>query len=226
MLTASIARAGDAAQPELPPIPDGAKVDFAAQPPEGNAHDESPAALGEPPPTRPRRPGVVVESTLGVLGFAGRFRNVAPPGYWFHTQLGYELLDWLMVYAEGEIALTDSGESQDESHTKAFPIWGFGGGVRATVHATARVAFYLQGEAGALAANVPHGELAVLGFRNAESLNLSVGARLGAEWYQMDRHLALLVAAGGRYASGFAKVVGPSDFPLMWDGSVGLRYVF
>jgi hypothetical protein len=226
VLATSVARAAAPAEP--PTLSPDTKVDFAAQPPEGKLYDESAAgsALGEPPPMRPRRAGLVVESSLGVLGFGGRFRNVAPPAYWLHTQVGYELLDWLMVYAEGEIALTDTGESQDESHTKAFPIWGFGGGVRATVHATARVAFYAQGEVGALSAIVPHGLLTVLGFRNAESLNLSAGVRLGAEWYQMNRHMALLVAAGGRYASGFAKVVGPSDFPLMWDAALGLRYVF
>jgi hypothetical protein len=223
LLGASSAR-GDA--PPSPEISPDTPIEFSEKPPEGKVHEENPAALGEPPPMRPRHTGLVLESTLGALGFGGRFHTVAPPAFWLHTQLGYEFLKWLMAYAEGEIALTDTGESQDASHSKAFAMWGFGAGVRATVHATERVAFYGQLEVGMIAANVPHNTLGVLGFRNAESFAPDYGARLGAEWYQMDRHLALLVAVGGRYASGFAKVVGPADFPWMWDAGLGLRYVF
>lgn len=224
-LAASSAGA-DVPPPPPPELSPDAPVQFSAEPPEGKVHDENPAALNEPPPSRPRPRGVVLESTLGALGFGGRFRNVAPPAFWLHMQLGYEIFRWLMIYGQGEIALTDTGESQDESHTKVFAMWGFGGGLRGTVHATARVAFYGQFEVGALAANVPHGTLGVLGFRNAETFNPDYGVRLGAEWYQMDRHMALLVAVGGRYASGFAKVVGPADFPWLWDAGLGLRYVF
>jgi hypothetical protein len=131
-----------------------------------------------------------------------------------------------MVYGEAEIAFTDTSESQSESSSRAFPIWGFGGGLRATIHATDRVAAYGQLEVGALQADVPHDALTILGFRKAESLNASFAARIGVEWYQMDRHLALFAALGGRDATGFAKVVGPSDFPIMWDASAGLRYTF
>ena len=97
---------------------------------------------------------------------------------------------------------------------------------RATIRATDRVAFYAQGEVGALTADVPHDSLGVLGFPNAESLKLAYGARLGVEWYQVDRHMALFVAGGARYAQGFAKVIGPADLPLLWDAGAGLRYTF
>ena len=53
--------------------------------------DVGPEGLAEAPPPRPRRKGLVLESTLGVLGFAGQFRHVAPPAYWLHAQLGYEV---------------------------------------------------------------------------------------------------------------------------------------
>jgi hypothetical protein len=98
--------------------------------------------------------------------------------------------------------------------------------VRATVHATDRIAAYGQLEVGGLEADVPHNALTVLGFRKAESFNLSYAARIGVEWYQMDRHLALFAALGGRDATGFAKVVGASDLPIMWDLGAGLRYTF
>jgi hypothetical protein len=184
------------------------------------------AAIAEAPPPRPRRKGLVLESTLGVLGFAGQFRHVAPPAYWLHAQLGYEVTSWLMLFGEGELGFTQTSESQDESHTKAFSLWGVGGGARATFHATPRVGFFVQGAIDGLVADVPHNALTVLGFRNAESLGLSLGARVGVEWYQIDRHLALTAQLGGRDATGFAKVAAGGDTPLMWDAALGLRYTF
>jgi hypothetical protein len=161
-----------------------------------------------------------------MLGFLGEFRHVAPPAYWLQGQLGFEVFRWLMVYGEAELAFTDTSESQDESHTIAVPMWGLGGGLRATVHASERIAFFGQVEVGALTAIVAHEALAVLGFRSVESLNAAFGGRLGVEWYQVDRHLALTAAAGTRYAQGFAKLLTSGDVPLLWDGSVGLRYTF
>lgn len=175
---------------------------------------------------RPRRPGVVVEATVGVLGFAGNFRHVSPPAYWVHGQVGYELTRGIMIFVDGETGWTDTSESLEEADTLPVVLWGFGGGVRGTVHASERVAAYLQGGVGAFAADVKHDELTVLGFRNAESINPSAGARVGIEWYQMDRHLALAAAGGARYAEGFARVVGPSDLPLIWDAGLSLRYTF
>src|SRR6202042_1230400 len=124
--------------------------------------DVGPEGLVEAPPPRPRRKGLVLESTIGVLGFGGQFRHVAPPAYWLHAQLGYEVTNWLMLFGEGELAFTDTGESQQESNSKVLPLWGFGGGARATFHATPRVAFFAQGELDGLSADVPHNELTVL----------------------------------------------------------------
>jgi hypothetical protein len=180
----------------------------------------------EAPPERPRPQGFVLESTLGVMGFLGQFRHVAPPAYWFHGQLGYELTRGFMVFASGDLSFTDTSESQEEANRYVVPLWGLGGGLRGTVYANDRVAVYGQAEAGTLAASVKHDQLAILGFRNAEGPKPSAGARLGIEWYQVDRHLALCVVGGARYAQGFAKVVGSTDLPLMWDAGVSLRYGF
>src|SRR5580658_878255 len=65
---------------------------------EAPTRDEATEGLQE----RPRRPGLVLESTLGVLGFAGNFRHVAPPAYWVRGQLGYEVTRGLMLYVDGE----------------------------------------------------------------------------------------------------------------------------
>ncbi len=211
-------------------LPPDTHIEIAPQPTEAKPldapSDVGPEGLVEAPPPRPRRKGLVLESTLGVLGFAGQFRHIAPPAYWLHALLGYEAFDWLMVFGEGELAFTDTSESQDPSHTKAFPLWGFGGGARATFHATPRFAAFVQGEIDALAADVPHNALTVLGFRNAETLAPSFGARIGVDWYQIDRHLALTAQVGARDATGFAKVVATSDTPIMWDGALGLSYTF
>jgi hypothetical protein len=222
--------------PAAPPPPelseqDAAHLNFSTEAPEGktaeqDAHGKEGEALGLAPPPRPRHSGLVLESTLGALGFAGQFRHVSPTAYWLHGQLGYEILPWLMVFGEGELALTDTSESQDESHNLGFAMFGFGGGVRVTVHASERVAIYGQGDAGALMANVPHGALALLGFREAESLGAQFGGRLGVDWYQVDRHMALCAAFGGRLAEGFAKKSATSDVPLLWDFGAGVRYTF
>ena len=145
---------------------------------------------------------------------------------WFHVGLGYEFLKWLMLFVEGELAFTDTSEAEGPSDVYAFPIFGFGGGLRVTVHATDRLAFFLQGSVGAMKADVPTGALLILGFENAESLGASFGGRIGIEWYQVDRHMALGVSGGVRDATGFAKTIGTPDLGLMADASATIRYTF
>jgi hypothetical protein len=185
-----------------------------------------PEAPLEAPPPPPRHKGLVAEASLGALGFMGQFRHVAPTAPWYHAQLGYEFTRWLMLFGEGELAFTSTGEAQDESHSYSFPIFGFGGGVRVTVHPTERVAIYAQGSIDAMKADVPTGALVVVGFGNAESLQPAFAGRLGVEWYQLDRHMALGLAVGFRDATGFAMVGGASDAGLMADASAVIRYTF
>ncbi len=207
-----------------PELPADAKVDIATTPPEGQTTLPTPPP--DAPPPRPRHSGLVLEQTAGVMGFAGQFGHVAPPAFWMHTQLGYELFSWLMLFGEGELAFTNTSESQDESHSMAFPIWGFGAGGRATFPVSSRVGLYVQGDVGALTAYVPHGSLTGLGFHHAEGLALQFGGRFGAEWHATDRHMALCLEAGARDATGFARTIGTGDLGLLWDGSAGLRYTF
>jgi hypothetical protein len=218
------------AQAQAPQLSPEAQVVVATTPPEGRTTEDrlqTPGAEGVDlaPPTRPHHRGLVLESTLGVLAFLGEFRHVAPPAYWLHAQLGYEFLDWLMLFGQGEVAFTDTGESQDGSHTRAFPIWGFGAGVRGSIRVSSRVASFVQAEVGALAADIAHNALTVLGFREAESLKPSFGLRVGVEWFQIDRHMAVLTQIGLRDAQGFGKLTA-SDLPLMWDAGLGLNYTF
>jgi len=233
VLAASSVTARLQAQPAQPTqlAPD-AQVQISTAPPEGKTSEPDttlPTPPPEAPPPPPRHKGLVLETTAGMLGFAGQFRHVSPPAFWIHGQLGYEIFRWLMVFGESELAYTDTSEAQDESSSIAFPLFGFGGGVRGTLHFTERVAAFLQGDVGALEAMVPEGSLGNLGFANAESLNVYFGGRIGIEWYQLDRHLALIAQGGVRDATGFSKSelgLATSDTPLMWDAALGLRYTF
>ena len=233
-LAVALASTEASAQQQQPPqlAPD-AKIDISTTPPEGKTSEPDatlPAPPPEVPPSRARHKGVVLETTAGMLGFAGNFRHVAPPAPWLHGQLGYEIFRWLMVFGEGELGFTDTSEAQGEAQATSFAMFGFGLGLRGTLHATERVAFFLQGDFGWLEAMVPHGTLQNLGYTNAEGLTLGFGTRLGVEWYMIDRHLALTAQGGLRDAAGFKQAllggVATNDTPLMWDAALGLRYTF
>jgi hypothetical protein len=210
---------------DAPPLAPDTPVEVTTNPPEGKI---TPPArdFDVAPPVRPRPRGVVLETTAGILGFGGQFRHVAPPAFWMHAQLGFEPLAWLMLFAASELAFTDTSEAEDASHARAFWLWGFGGGLRAGIQPSDRVALFVQGEAGGLTANVPRRALANLGFPQAEMVSFQFGGRVGAVWYQIDRHLALTASAGARVAEGFSKLFAANDIPLLWDASVGWRYAF
>jgi hypothetical protein len=186
-----------------------------------------PEAPAEAPPPLPRHKGLVLETRLGALAFLGKFgSNLAPPAPWLQTQLGWEFFRWLMVYGYGELAYTGTANSNQGLQTYYFPLYGFGGGLRFTIPVTARVAVFLQGNAGAMSVIVPRDELAFLGFQPAESLGFAVGGRVGVEWYQIDRHMAVSVGAGVRDALNFKIQDGESDLPLMLDAGLAVRYTF
>jgi hypothetical protein len=187
---------------------------------------EAPAGPAEPPPPPPYKNTVVIDSSVGALVFLGQFGKTAPPAPWLHTQVGYEIFKWLMVFGEGELAFTDTSRAQDPPNTRAFPIFGFGGGTRLTVRFTDRFGVYLQGSLGAMKADIRTNALGVIGFKDAESLDLYLGGRVGIEWYQLDRHFALGVTSGLRNAEGFKRRGGGSDSPLAFDAGASIRYAF
>ena len=86
--------------------------------------------------------------------FLGRFGKTAPPAPLLRTQVGYEIFKWVMLFGEGELAFTDTSKSQDPPKTRAFPIFGFGGGARFTARFTDRLGAYLQGSLGAMKADI------------------------------------------------------------------------
>ncbi|AKU97158.1 hypothetical protein AKJ09_03822 [Labilithrix luteola] len=186
------------------------------------ASADVPGPPPEAPPPLPYKKSLVLDSSVGVLLFFGDFGKAVPAGPYLRTQLGYEVFKWLMIFGEGDLGFTETGEAP---RTRAFPIFGFGGGARFTARFTDRFGAYLQGSVGVMKADVAKNALAVLGFKNAEDLGLYAGGRVGLEWYQLDRHFALGVTAGLRDATGFAKT-GGSGTPLAFDACASLRYAF
>ena len=201
-------------------------VSVSAQRPDALALGIDSGPPPEAPPARPWSKGLVVEGSLGALGYLGAFRRLASTAFMQRVQVGYEIFGWLMVFGGGELALTDTSVGQDTSKTRAFPLWGFDGGARLTVRPTARVGLFAQGSVGLMKADVPANALGVLGFPDTESLAPSFGGRLGVEWYQVDRHMACGLAGGPRLATGFERNYGKGDTPLMIDGALTLRYTF
>ncbi len=180
----------------------------------------------EAPPPPPYKKSLVLDAGLGALTFLGKFGTVAPTAPWLRAQLGYELFKWLMVLGEGELGFATTSGSQPPPRTRAFPMYGFGGGVRFTARFTDRFAAYFQGTIGVMQAEIRTNALAILGYRDAEDLGLYAAGRLGVEWYQIDRHYALGLSAGLRDATGFQRQGAGTDTPLAIDGAVSLRYAF
>ena len=223
--TASRARADDpspTAQPAAPVAAGQIDLDKDIQ---SSALADTPAPPPEAPPEAPYKKSVVVDASLGALVFLGKFGKTAPPAPLLRVQAGYELFKWLMVFGGGELAFTDTSGSQDPPKTRAFPIFGFGGGARFTARFTDRFGVYLQGELGAMKADIRRRALEIIGFKDAEDLNLYFGGRLGLEWYQLDRHFALGLTGGLRDATGFKRTIG-TDTPLAFDAGVAIRYAF
>lgn len=212
-----------AAQPSAPPLAAG-QIDLEKDT-QSTALADVPVAPTEAPPPPPYKKSLVIDSSLGALAFLGKFGQTAPPAPWIRTQVGYEIFAPLMVFGEGELGFTDTSGTQEPPKTRAFPLFSFGGGARLTLRFTDRFGVYLQGSVGAMEADIAKGALEIIGYKNAESLGLYLGGRLGLEWYQVDRHFALGITSGLRDATGFKRTIG-SDTPLAFDAGASLRYAF
>jgi hypothetical protein len=182
--------------------------------------DEPPEA----PPLPPRHRGVVLEGSVGALGHLGPLRQVSPTGPYFQLLIGYEPFVWLMVFGEGDLSFSSTSNAHPPPEPRAYALYGFGAGARATFRPTDRLGIYGQGSIGA--AQVSEDVLATYGFRDADELNPFFGARLGLEWYQVNPHYALAVHGGIRsYPDGFARERSTAT-PVALIGGASLRYAF
>ena len=97
---------------------------------------------------------------MGVLGFAGQFRHVAPPAYWMHTAARLRAPQLAHGLRRGRARLTRTRACRRTSRTR----WPSPSGASAAACARrstrpSAFAFFVQGEGGALTAYVPHDSL-------------------------------------------------------------------
>jgi len=172
----------------------------------------------------PRHRGFVVESGIGALGQLGEMKHTSPVAPWFHLQVGYEPLSFLMVFAEGDLVLSNTSYAAPPPPERTYALWGFGGGLRGTMKASERVGLYLQASLGA--AEVTDDVLTTYGYQNANQLNLYLAAEVGVEWYQVSPHWALALHGGVRdYTATFKREFSDKP-PLAWVSGLALRYTF
>lgn len=173
----------------------------------------------EPPP---RHHGVVFEGSVGAMGHLGNMRDVSPVAPWFRLQVGYELLDWLMLFGQGDIALSNTSLAHRPPAERTYALFGAGGGARLTWAAFHSVSLYLQAEAGV--SSVTEDVLSTYGYPDADRVHPFAGAAIGVEWYQLSPHYALSISGGARdYFENFERIHG-SRPPWVWFSSVAIRY--
>jgi hypothetical protein len=177
--------------------------------------------LAPPPP--PRHKGFVVESGIGALGQIGEMKHISPLAPWFHLQFGYEPFRFLMVFAEGDLVLSNTGYAHQPPPERTYALWGLGAGLRGTAKVSERVGLYLQASLGG--AEVTDDVLYSYGFHDADKFNLYLAGELGVEWYQVSPHLALTLHGGVRDYTNFKRQESSSP-PLAWVSALGLRYTF
>lgn len=174
------------------------------------------------PQPAPRARGLVVEGSVGALGHLGDMQNVSPVAPWFRVQLGYELLDWLMLFGEGDVALSNTSFAQRPPEKRSYALFGAGLGARLAWQPLDALGFYLQGDAGI--SSVDQDVLSTYGYSDADRLRPYVGAGLGVEWFQVSPHYALSVYGGARdYIQNFERVNGTKP-PLAWLSGLAIRY--
>lgn len=178
----------------------------------------------EAPPPPPRKQGLVVEGSVGALGHLGPMRNISPTAPWFHLQVGYEPLSWLMVFAEGDTAFATTSYANPPPEPRSYAFYGFGGGLRFTVRPTDRFGIYAQGSFGL--ARISEDVLNVYGFPDADEFNTYYGGQLGLEWYQVNPHYALALHGGVKNYDNIFGRAGGGKVALAWTGGVSIRYAF
>ena len=178
----------------------------------------------EAPPPPPRPHGFVVESGVGALGHLGPLKNISPISPWFHLQFGYEPLKFLMAFAEGDLIFSNTSYANPPPETRAYALYGFGGGLRFTVKPTDRVGIYAQGSIGF--ARISEDVLFVYGYQNADRFGLYFGGDLGVEWYQVSPHYAIAIHGGLRDYNAVLGRQLSNQQALAWTGGASLRYVF
>ena len=211
------------AERQLTPEEIDAWLDSRAMPKSQSDHAGADDDADAPPPP-PRKKGVVLESSIGVMGQIGHLKNITPNAPWFGLRLGYEPLRWLMVFAESDLFVASTSYAHQPPPPRSFAFWNVGAGFRLTVKPNDRFGIYLQGSLGG--GRATEDVLGLYGYPDANKLGLYESAELGFEWYQIDPHLALALHGGGRNYPRALKRERDSQPPMTWLSGLALRYTF
>ena len=226
LLVAPHTRADEPAAPADPNAPTTAAQVNLTKDTKGKTAEDVNAAPPETPPATPYKKTVVLDSTVGAIGFLGEFGKSRRRGRGCTSRsaTSFSSGSCSTVKASSRSPTHPTGRHRrtrersrctDSVVARASPFASPIGSV--SMLKVASVCWEPTSR---------RGSLGLLGFHDAESLGLYLGARLGLEWYQLDRHLALGLNAGIRTAQGFARLAAGTDTPLALDGGVSLRYAF
>lgn len=176
------------------------------------------------PPPPPRKHGLVLEASLGALGHAGPLKHVTPTSPWFLVRLGYEPFRFLMIFAESDVSFSSTSYASPPPEPRSYWLYGFGGGLRATVALGDRFGIFLQGSLGVSRVSEEN-VLSIYGYEDADELNPYFSGLLGFEWYQINPHFGLALHGGARLYNGLDRERASSS-PVAWVGALALRYAF
>jgi hypothetical protein len=175
-------------------------------------------------PPLPRRHGVLIESGLGAMGQLGELRHVSPLSPRFFLRAGYELVPWFLLFAEGDVAFSNTSYATHPPPSRGYSLFGMGAGLRFTLDLSHDLAAYVQGSTGL--ARVDQDVLTTYGYGNANSFNEYFAGLLGLQIYLPSPHLRLLIEGGVRNHPQGLKRSASSATPMVWLAEPALAYAF
>jgi hypothetical protein len=178
--------------------------------------------LAAAPPMAPFKRGPLVEGGFGVYAPIGRIKNLVAPGPMVRFAAGWDFKQWFGLFVSSDAAFLSTGRAPPPPGERAFVLWGFGVGARASIGLGERVRIPLRLELGMHKAN-DDGVLAAYGYVDAKDLNLSYGATTGLEFRMPSRHFGVLLEGGARVDTGLS-YPGKSQTPAAIVGTLGVHY--
>ncbi len=158
------------------------------------------------------------------MGQIGALRHVSPTAPWFHAAFGWEATHWLMLLAQGDVAVASTSLASPPPDPRGYALWAVSAAGRFGIEPVEDVGLYVQGELGM--ARATEDVLSTYGFKEANHLGPYYGALLGVEWFQVSPHYALALQGGVRYYGQILDRSLGNDPALAWIGAAALRYTF
>ncbi len=166
--------------------------------------------------------GFFIEAQLGGLGFVGGPAGFLDGGPWAAIDVGFEILDWLMVLVGAEGSMHNSSAPSPPART-SIEILGGHAAVRLQANFTEAFAMWISGQVALLIATTDL--LEQFGFTESTTAGVSYGGELGADWHLRSRHHSIGLLAGVRHYPSLESFIstGPA---LGIHGTAYIRYVF